>query len=90
MDNKSDEQFIIMQAAIESNKQDMKPNKQDYEEKIMKLTEDFKEMLASSMTSISDQINYFKSLPTQKDSPNPMYPINVVPANRRDPTWLTV
>ena len=38
IDNKSDEQFIIMQAAIESNKQDMKPNKQDYEEKIMKLT----------------------------------------------------
>ena len=33
MDNKSDEQFIITQAAIESNKQDMKSNKQDSDEK---------------------------------------------------------
>ena len=28
MDNKSDEQFIIMQATIEANKKEMKSNKQ--------------------------------------------------------------
>ena len=33
MENNSDEQFIIMQAAIEANKQDMKSNKQDSDEK---------------------------------------------------------
>ena len=42
MDNKTDEQFIIMQATIEENKQDMKSNEQDYDKKRMNLTEDFK------------------------------------------------
>ena len=42
MDNKSNEQFIIMKSAIESNKQDMKYDKQDYYEKMMNLIEDFK------------------------------------------------
>ena len=39
MENKSDEQFIIMQSTIETNKQDMKANmkskKQDSDEKMM-------------------------------------------------------
>ena len=39
MDNKSDEHFIIVISAIESNKQEMKANKKDYDEKIMKLAE---------------------------------------------------
>ena len=60
MDNKSDEQFIIMQAAIEANKQQMKNNKQDSDEKMMKLTEDFKAVIASSITSITYHINYLK------------------------------
>ena len=81
MDNKSDEQFIIMQAIIEANKQEMKSNKKDPNEKIMKLTEDFKEILAS----ITDQINTLKYSPTQKDSTNPPYHNTVVPAYRRDP-----
>ena len=34
MGNKSDESFIIMQATIKYNKQEMKTNKQDYDEKI--------------------------------------------------------
>ena len=46
MDNKSDEQFIIMQATIEANNQDMKSNKQDSDEKTMNITEKFKAMLA--------------------------------------------
>ena len=35
MENKSDNQFIIMKGAIEANKQDMKSNKQDSDEKMM-------------------------------------------------------
>ena len=42
MDNKSDEQFIITKASIEANKQEIKANKQGYDEKMIKLTEDFK------------------------------------------------
>ena len=38
MNNKSDEQFIITQAAIEANNKNMKSNKQEYDEKIMKTT----------------------------------------------------
>ena len=41
-----------MQDVIEFNKQDMKTNTQDSDAKMMKITEDFKEMLASSTTSI--------------------------------------
>ena len=37
------------------------------------------------LVSIVDQINTLKYFPTQKDSPNPPYPTNVVPANRRAP-----
>ena len=33
MDKNSDEQFIIIQAEIDSNKQEMKANKQDSDEK---------------------------------------------------------
>ena len=52
---------------------------------MMKLTEDFKATNASSITSITDQINTLKSSPTQKDSPKPPDPTNLVPANRRAP-----
>ena len=38
MDKKYDEQFIITQASIETNKQNMRANKQDYDEKMIKLT----------------------------------------------------
>ena len=46
MDKKSDEQFIIIKSAIKANKQDMKSNKKDSDNKMMKLTEDFKVMIA--------------------------------------------
>ena len=64
MQNKSDEWFIIAQAAIEANKKDIKANNQDSDEIMTKLTEEFKKMLAS----IIDQINTLKSLSTQKYS----------------------
>ena len=63
----------------------MKSNKQDYDEKMMNLTEDFKEILTSSIISITDNINTLKYSPTQKDSPNPPDPTTLVMANRRDP-----
>ena len=56
-----------MQATIEANKKEMKSNKQDSDEKMMKLTEDIKEILASTITSMMDQINILKSSPAQKD-----------------------
>ena len=63
----------------------MESNKQDYDEKMMKLTEYFKAMLASSITSITDHINTFKYSPTQKYSPTPPYPTTVVPDNKNSP-----
>ena len=39
MDKNPDEQFIIIKAAIDSNKQEMKSNKKDSDEKMMKITE---------------------------------------------------
>ena len=39
MENKSDEQFIIMQAVIETNKQEMRDNKKDSDEKMTKFIE---------------------------------------------------
>ena len=79
MDNKSDENFIIIQAAIESNKQDMKSNKQYSDEKMMNLTEDFKAMLAE----ITYQINTLKSSLIQKYFTKPPYLTTVVPSKRR-------
>ena len=79
MDNNYDEQFIIMKAEIEANKQEMKSNKKYYDVKMMKLTEDFKEML----TEIKDKINNLKSSPTKKDLPSTPDPIAMVTDNRR-------
>ena len=45
MDNKSDDQLLIVQATIE-------PNKQDSDEKMKNLTEDLTEMIASMMDLI--------------------------------------
>ena len=56
MDNKYDEQFIIMKAVIESNNQGMKASKKDSDEKMVKLAEYFKSILAA----ITYQINTFK------------------------------
>ena len=52
---------------------------------MMYLTEDFKAILASPITSIIDQINTLKSSPTQKDSPEPPDPNTLVPDYRRSP-----
>ena len=80
-----DEQFIITKAKIETNKQDMKPKKKYSDEKMMNLTEDFKSMLASTITSFMDQIKISKSFPAHKDSTKPQYPTIVVIVNRMAP-----
>ena len=83
MDNKSDEQFIIMQLNIEANEQDMKSNQQDSDEEMMKLTASLKEMIASTVTTTMDQMTIQKSSPDQKFSKKSQDPNIVVPANKR-------
>ena len=59
----------------------MKSNKQESDEKMMNITEYFKEMLVS----ITDKINTLKYSPTQTDPKKPPDPTTVVTANRRAP-----
>ena len=80
MDNKYDTQLIIMQSPIESNKKEMKSNKQNSDDKMMNPTEDFKAIF----TVITDQINTLKSSPTQRDSTKSLESTTVVLYNRRD------
>ena len=49
-----------MQATIEANKQEIKANKQDYDEKMMQFRVKFKTIF----TLISDQLNTLASSPT--------------------------
>ena len=74
MDKKSYEQLLIMPATIES-------NKQDYDEKMKKITED----ITSMITSMMDQIKISKSSPNQKYSPKYQNPTTVVLSNKRSP-----
>ena len=67
-----------MQATIES-------NRQEYDEKIKKLTEDLKSMITSTITSMMYQINISKYLPDQKDPLKDQNATTVVPVNERAP-----
>ena len=81
MENKSYEQFIIMQASIEPNKQytreEIRANKQDYGEKMT----EFKKMLAV----LTNNINTLVYSPTQTNLKKTTDTKTVVPYNRRDP-----
>ena len=77
MENKSGEQFIIMQSAIE-------PRKQEYDEKMMKLTEYFKEILAA----ITDQIKTSKYFPNHEDPPKPPDHTTVFPVTGGIHHWM--
>ena len=61
--------------------------KQDSDEKMTKLSEDFKTMFAVLSDQINklNQINNMSYSPTQKDTSTPLYPTTVAPANRRAP-----
>ena len=76
MNNKSDEHLRIMQATIES-------NKQDYDEKMKKLTE----YLTAMITPMMDHIEIYKSSPDQKYSPKDQDPTTIVPDNNRYPPF---
>ena len=70
-----------MKAAIEANKQVMKPNKQGYDEKMTQITVKFETMFAV----ISNQISTLSYSPTQKDTLTHLDPTTMVPANNRAP-----
>ena len=74
MDNKSDDQLLIMQATIEA-------SRQDSDMKMKKLTEDITATIASMM----DQIKNSKSSPDKKGSPKAQCPTTAVPANKKSP-----
>ena len=74
MDNKSDEQFLIIQATFEA-------NKQENDEKLRQITENIKVLTAFMM----DQTKNQKFLPAQTDTSNPLDPTTVVMGNRRVP-----
>ena len=82
MDNKSDEQFLIIQATINDNKQDTDEKKMNTDEKLTQITENIKVLTAFMM----DQTNNSKLSPAHKDTLTPPNPTTLVPATRRDPT----
>ena len=75
MDNKSNEQLLVIQSANEANT----------DEKIENATEDLKSMITLTITSMMDQINISKSSPDHEYSPKCPYPNTLVLANRRAP-----
>ena len=67
-----------MQATIETNKQEMKANKQDSDEKMMQFRVKFKTIL----TVNSNKLNTLASSLTQNDTSTPPDPTTVAPDNR--------
>ena len=74
MNNKSDDQLLIMQDTTES-------NRKYYDEKTKKLTE----YLTSTILPMMDQIKTSKSSPENKDSPKAQDKTTVVPAKNKAP-----
>ena len=72
MNNKSDEQLLIVKATIEA-------NRQDYDEKMKNLTED----LTAMITSMMDQIKISKYSPDKKDPAKYQYNTTLVQVNNR-------
>ena len=88
MDTKSDEQFLVIEAIIEANKQDYDKNQvKNYknrvknDEKLIILTENLQKLT----TLVMDQTNISKSSTAQKDTSTPPDPKTVVQTNRRSP-----
>ena len=79
MYTKSDEQFIIIQDTIESNKQEAAEKQMKNDEEITQLAETLNNLTALMM----DQTSNSKSSPTHKDTSTPPYPTTVVLANKR-------
>ena len=81
MDTKSDEQFLVIEATIESNKQEADKNQMKTDEKLTLLTENL-QVLTELMTY---KTYVSKSSQSQKDTSTPPEPTTVVKTNRRDP-----
>ena len=77
MDNKLDEQLLILQATIDA-------RRKAYDEKIKK--QDSKlDMLTSMVRTMINCIHILNSLPDKKDSPKEHYPTTTVPTNKKSP-----
>ena len=74
MENKSEDQLILMKEEIENHKQEMKFEMKDIKETLKTFTE-----------FMMDQINISKPSPAQKDTSTPPYPTTTVQTNKRAP-----
>ena len=83
MENKNEDQFILMKEEIENNKQEFKAEMKDVKENI----KDIKETLKTFATFMMDQTNISKSSPVQKDTSIPPDPTTTVQTNRRAPPF---
>ena len=82
MDTKSDDQFLAIEATIESNKQEADKNHKDTTENIKQIIETINQVLAETK---KDKNNISKSSPVHKDTSTPPDPITTVQTNRRVP-----
>ena len=78
MDNKNEEQFILMNKKIVNNKQECKAEMKDVKEDI----KDIKETLNKITTFMMNHTNISESSPTQKDKLTPLDSTTVVPTLR--------
>ena len=95
MDTNSDEQFLVIKATIETNKQEADNNNNSTDEKLTLLTENHKDTNGKIMLLIEnlqvltammiDKNNNSKSSPAQKDTSTPTDLTTVVPTNKRSP-----
>ena len=87
MDTKSDEQFLVIEATIESNKQESNKNHKKTDKILTILTEnqkDTNEKLTLLLTAMMiDKNNISNSSTPQKDTSTPTEPTTVVQTNRR-------
>ena len=83
MDTKSDDQFLVIEATIEANKQESGKNHNETAEKIKENNETLKQILVEMK---KDKNNISKYSIYQKDTLTPPDPTTTVQTNRRDPT----
>ena len=87
MDTKTGDQFLAIEATIETNKQESDNNHKKTDEKLTLLTENQKETnekLALLLTAINKN-KIYKSYPAQKDTTTPPDPTTTVQTNRKAP-----
>ena len=83
MENKNEEQFILMKEEIENNKQEFKTELKYMKETLMTLMMDQTNKLKTLMKY---QTNISKSSPAQKDTTTPPDPTTTVQTNKKSPS----